>query len=585
MLLNDFLQNIAQRYPDKTAIVGTIYEPSLQEKRKTYKELDEMSNSLAHALLASGLEKGDRVGVFLDNSIESAISIFGILKAGGAFVVVNPQTKAQKLAFMLNNCQARYLIIDQKYSRQISTVAEQVPYVESIILCGDVLDTEYSILNTGWKNSPQIDADFVTQMNADLGLAPAYARGARKKHRRGWVYPIPYPASSIQNILATYPKDLPPQRCIDVDLAAIIYTSGSTGTPKGVTLTHLNMVSAATSITQYLENVPSDIVLNVLPLAFDYGMYQLLMTCKFGGTLILEKSFMYPYAIIKKIEQEKVTGFPGVPTIFAVLLQIIERADVGSPTARKKKETDSLFNFDSIRYVTNTAAALPPKHILQLREAFPKAKVYSMYGVTECKRVSYLPPEELDRRPTSVGKGMPNEEVYIVKETGELAKPGEIGELVVRGSNVMKGYWGMPEETDRVLRPGRYLWEKVLYTGDLFKMDEDGYLYFVARKDDIIKSRGEKVSPKEVENVLYEIDEVLEAAVVGVPDEILGEGIKAIIVPKDGVILSEKEVLKHCQQNLENFMVPKVIEFVPSLPKTLTGKIRKAELKVSLATD
>ena len=518
MLLNDFLQNSAQQYPDKTAIVGAVYKPSLREERKTYRQLDEMSNSLAHALLDSGLEKGDRVAVFLDNSIESAVSIFGILKAGGAFVVINPQTKAQKLAFMLNNCQARCLIIDQKYSRQISIVKEQVSSLATIILCGDVAE----------------------------------------------------PVASFQNTLSTYPTELPPQRCIDVDLAAIIYTSGSTGTPKGVTLTHLNMVSAATSITQYLENVPSDIVMNVLPLAFDYGLYQLLMTCKFGGTLILEKSFMYPYAIIKKIEREGVTGFPGVPTTFAMLLQIKDLKQ---------------HNFDSIRYVTNTAAALPPKHILQLREVFPKARIYSMYGVTECKRVSYLPPEELDRRPASVGKGMPNEEVYIIKENGELAQPGEIGELAVRGSNIMKGYWGMPEETDRALRPGRYPWEKVLHTGDLFKMDEDGYLYFVARKDDIIKSRGEKVSPKEVESVLYEIDGVLEAAVVGVPDRILGEAIKAVIVPEDGADISERDVLKHCQQNLENFMVPKVVEFAAALPKTLTGKIRKAGLEAALGMD
>lgn len=514
MLLNDFLQNSARQFPDKTAIVGPIYEESLQEGRKTYREVDEMSNSFANALLERGLEKGDRVAVFLDNSIELAISVFGILKAGGAFVVVNPQTKPQKLAFMLNNCSARHIVIDRKYSRQIAILEDEVPCLKSIILCGN-------------------------------------AKSIEKK-------------SSMQGILAEYPGDLPPQRCIDVDLAAIIYTSGSTGHPKGVTLTHLNMVSAATSITEYLENVSSDIILNVLPLAFDYGLYQLLMTFKFGGTIILEKSFMYPFMIMKRIEEEKVTGFPGVPTTFAMLLQI--------------KGLEQL-NFDSIRYVTNTAAALPAKHILQLKEAFPKSRIYSMYGVTECKRVTYLPPEELERRPTSVGKGMPNEEVYIVNDDGELAKPGEIGELVVRGSNVMKGYWGMPEKTDEVLRPGRYPWEKALYTGDLFKMDEDGFLYFVARKDNIIKSRGEKVSPKEVENVLYEIDGVLEAAVIGVEDEVLGEAIKAIIVPKDGVALSEREVLRHCQQNLEGFMIPKIIEFAESLPKTLTGKIRKASLK------
>jgi long-chain acyl-CoA synthetase len=522
MLLNDFLQDSAQKFPDKTAILGSIYEPSLQEARKTYREVDEMSNSLAHALLDKGLKKGDRVCVFLDNSIESAISIFGILKAGGAFVVINPMTKPQKLAFMLNNCQAKAAIIDRKYNQQILTIDKDVPSVERIILCG----------NSSLEINRLVTMDLL-------------------------------------DVISNYPKELPPQRCIDIDLASIIYTSGSTGMPKGVTLTHLNMVSAATSITQYLENTPSDIVIDVLPLAFDYGMYQLLMACKFGGTLILEKSFLYPYMVIKRIEQEKVTGFPGVPTTFAMLLQI---KDIKQ------------HSFDSIRYVSNTAAALPPKHILQLKDIFPKANIFSMYGVTECKRLSYLPPDELDKRPTSVGKGMPNEEVYIIKEDGELAKPGEIGELVVRGSNVMQGYWNMPEVTEKVLRPGRYPWERVLYTGDLFKMDEDGYLYFVARKDDIIKSRGEKVSPKEVENILYDIDGVLEVAVIGVSDEVLGEAIKAIIVLKDGCVLSEKEIIGHCQRNLENFMVPKIIEFAESLPKTMTGKIRKAELKEKYQT-
>ena len=327
--------------------------------------------------------------------------------------------------------------------------------------------------------------------------------------------------------------------------------------------THLNMVSASTSITQYLENVPEDIIINVLPLSFDYGLYQVLMAFQVGATLVLERGFAYPAAILNRIEEERVTGLPGVPTIFAMLLQM----DL------------SRWDLTSLRYLTNTAAALPVTHIQQLRKAFPQAKLYSMYGLTECKRVSYLPPEELDRRPGSVGIAIPNTEVWIEDEEGRRVWPGEVGELVVRGSHVMQGYWELPEETARTFRPGRYPGERLLYTGDLFTMDEEGFLYFVSRKDDTIKSRGEKVSPKEVEDVLYRLDGVIEAAVVGVPDPLLGQAIKAYVLIKDGAGLTERQVLRHCAAHLEDFMVPKYVEFCDSLPKTPSGKISRRSLR------
>jgi acyl-CoA synthetase (AMP-forming)/AMP-acid ligase II len=203
-----------------------------------------------------------------------------------------------------------------------------------------------------------------------------------------------------------------------------------------------------------------------------------------------------------------------------------------------------------------------------------------MYGVSECKRVTYLPPEELDRRPTSVGRGMPNEQVFVVDEHGREVEAGVVGELVVRGSNVMQGYWNRPEETAKVLRPGRYPWERVLHTGDLFMKDSEGFLYFVARKDDIIKSRGEKVSPREVEGVIYELPAVREVAVVGVPDAVLGQAIKAVVVQAPGHSLGAREVIAHCARRLENFMVPKHVEFRAELPKTVTGKIRHGPLRV-----
>lgn len=516
MLVNNFLENSALKYPDKTALI-------CGERRLTFSEIDAMASRLASVLLSEGIERGDRVAVFLDNSVEAVVSVFAILKAGAIFLMVNPTTKKDKLNYILNNCRADGLISHIDKFSAISEVYKTTPSLKFSILTG--------------QKKEIIDGAQRCLFMEDILQSTASA----------W-------SPSIASA------------CIDVDLATIIYTSGSTGNPKGVMMTHHNMVSAANSITQYLENREDDIILNLLPLSFDYGLYQALMAFKIGATLVLEKSFIYPYKVIETILREKVTGFPIVPTISAILLQMEDLKN---------------HNFEHLRYISNTAAALPPIHITKLREIFPKAKIYSMYGLTECKRVTYLPPDQIDIRPASVGRGMPNEEVYIVDENGDRVGPGVIGELVVRGSNVMKGYWEMPEETAKRLKPGKYPGEMVLYTGDLFKMDEEGYLYFIARKDDIIKSRGEKVSPKEIENVLYEIDGVVEAAVIGVPDDVLGQAIKAFVVLKDGIKMTEKDVQRFCAKRLEDFMIPKHVEFRTELPKTSTGKITKTALKAN----
>jgi len=356
----------------------------------------------------------------------------------------------------------------------------------------------------------------------------------------------------------------PPRRAaIDVDLAAIIYTSGSSGDPKGVMLTHRNMLTAATSITSYLENVEDDVILGVLPLAFDYGLYQMIMAFRAGARLVLERSFAYPAQVLKAVVDEGVTGFPGVPTIFATLAEM---------------KTLKKYDFSRIRYVTNTAAALPVKHILLLKDLFPAARIYSMYGLTECKRCTYLPPEDIDRKPTSVGVAIPNTELWIVDEDDRRVAPGEVGQLVIRGATVMRGYWEKPEATAKKLRPGPLPGELVLYTGDYCKLDDEGYLYFVGRMDDIIKSRGEKVAPKEVENALMNVGGVKEAAVIGVPDELLGQAVKAFVVLEAGVTQSVRDLQRECQQRLEGFMVPKIIEIVAELPKTTTGKIKKTGL-------
>jgi acyl-CoA synthetase (AMP-forming)/AMP-acid ligase II len=290
----------------------------------------------------------------------------------------------------------------------------------------------------------------------------------------------------------------------------------------------------------------------------------MIMATRAGARLVLERSFAFPAEVLKVAARERVTAFPGVPTMFALL---------GEMAGLR-----SAFDLSSLRYVTNTAAALSRKHILMLRELFPTARIYSMYGLTECKRCSYLPPEDLARKPDSVGLPIPNTEIWIVDEEGRRLGPHQVGQIVVRGATVMKGYWEKPDETARKLRPGPLPGEQVLFTGDYGRQDEEGYLYFVGRMDDIIKSRGEKVAPKEVENALVELAGIKEAAVIGVPDEVLGQAVKAFVVLETGSALGPAEVMRHCRSRLEGFMVPREVVIVPELPKTSTGKIKKSTL-------
>ena len=509
LLVNDFVEQRAARTPNKVALV-------CGRQRLTYAQIDKMANRMANALRDHGVERGDRVVLFLPNTIELVVGIFAILKAGGTFVAVNHTAKREKLSYLVNNCKARALVIRARQARVAADVMRDAPS-----LAFTVLTENGSVEAAG-------DDDNIL---------------------------------SFEDIQRDYPSTVLPRECIDQDLACLIYTSGSTGEPKGVMSAHCNVVFAASSIISYLENVADDIVINVLPLSFDYGLYQLLMVFKFGGTLVLERSFAYPAQILKRMVQERATGFPGVPTLFAILLQM----DLSS------------YDLSHLRYITNTAAALPPSHIEQIRAKFPQATLYSMYGLTETKRTLYLPPEQLDLRPGSVGIAIPGTEVWIEDEQGRRLEPNQVGELVIRGGHVMRGYWEAPEATAARYRPGPIPGERVCYSGDLFRTDEDGYFYFVGRRDDIIKSRGEKVAPKEIENVLYGLPGVVEAAVIGVPDLVLGQAIKALIVT-DGVELTERDVLRHCRDHLEDFMVPQIVEFKDELPKTGSGKIKKTEL-------
>ncbi|RME76554.1 MAG: AMP-dependent synthetase [Chloroflexi bacterium] len=510
MLVQDFLHYSVDRLPEKTALVA-------EAGRFTYADIESMSNRLAHALLAHGLNRGDRVVIHYPNSLETVVAIFAVLKAGGVFVVVNPATRPEKLAYIANNCQTAAVLVSGRKPGLLDTLLPAVPSLKFAVLAGS---------------------------------------------KKPAVQPPGIPSLTFDAIQSAFPDHRPPTRNIDLDLACLIYTSGSTGEPKGVMSDHSNVVFAASAIIEYLQNVESDIVLNVLPLSFDYGLYQLLMTFKFGGTLVLERSFAFPASVLERLQAERVTGFPGVPTIFAVLLQM----DLSG------------YDFSSLRYLTNTGAALSPHHIARLREKFPSATIYSMYGLTETKRTLYLPPDQLQTRPDSVGIPIPGTEVWLEDEAGNRLGPGQVGELIVRGRHVMRGYWNNPEATARRFRPGPLPGERVCCTGDLFRMDEDGYFYFVSRKDDIIKSRGEKVAPREIENTVYRLDGVVEAAAIGVPDPILGEAIRLFIVAATPD-LTEAKVRAHCRRYLEDFMLPRYVEFWPALPKNSSGKIDRIALK------
>jgi len=328
-------------------------------------------------------------------------------------------------------------------------------------------------------------------------------------------------------------------------------------------LSHRNMLTAAASIGQYLGLTSDDVILCTLPLAFDYGLYQMILSVRYATRLVLERGIFLSAEIMKRIAAERVTVLPLVPTITALLAQV---------------RNPSLWDRSSVRIVTTSGAALLPKHIDTLTSLFPHARVFSMYGLTECKRCTYLPPEDLARKPDSVGIAIPNTELWLIDDTGERVGPGQVGQLVIRGATVMQGYWNKPEETARKLHPGPLPGERVLHTGDLCRLDEEGYLYFVGRMDDIIKSRGEKVAPAEVEAVLLTIPGVREAAVIGVPDPVLGEAVKAFIVTDDGVNLDEMAIRRACAERLESNKVPQRIALVQSLPRTSSGKMSKRDL-------
>ena len=514
-LLGEALLNSASNNPSKTAI-------NAKGESYSYTQLKISAENLAQHLISTGLEKGDRVAIYLDNSWESIVSVYGATLAGAVFLVINPQTKADKLKYILNDSGAKTLISSVILKNELSHALEEAISIREVIITGDL-----------------------RQINKHQHFELISFETAIGNDNNGTVFP---------NIIPN-------------DLAALIYTSGSTGFPKGVMMTHQSMVFTSWSLIQYLRLSEKDRIILLLPLAFDYGLYQLLMSITIGGTLIVEQSFIFHASIYKDIEKYKPTVFPGVPTIYAMMI-----------AANKENQ----LSFECIEKVTNTAAALPAEFIPDLKKIFPNALIFKMYGLTECKRVCYLEPELIDIKPSSVGKAIPGTEIFLLSPEGDPVPVSEPGILYIRGPHVMVGYWNNEELSKEMLKPGKLPGEKILCSNDWFKMDEEGFLYFLGRNDDIIKTRGEKVSPVEIENIIYKINGVKETAVLGIPDEVMGESIVVFVTTMGSDGLNEKMIQRECMTRLESFMVPQRVIFLQEMPKSSNGKIDKTELKKNI---
>jgi len=517
-LIHHMLRTSTRVFPEKEALV-------FGDQRFTYQGVTDHVALVASKLCRAGLEPGDRVGIYLEHSADLVFSLFGISQAGGVFVPINPLLFPRQAFHIINDCRMKALITTHARLSSLSECLKEEHSLKFLI-----------VVDQGKKSS------------VDLPMYDAEES---------------CPKPSLEETF---------DGRIENDLAAILYTSGSTGRSKGVLISHAQLMSGTSIVSTYLDISPSDRILSILPFSFDAGLNQLMCAFQMGSTLIM-MTFVFAKEILDALEKEEVTGLAGVPTLWSVLTQ---------PRAKLSKRTKL-----SLRYITNTGGPMPQPVLQSLREGLPQTKIFLMYGLTEAFRSTFLPPEELDRRPTSIGKAIPNTEILVVNDHGQPCKPGEVGELVHRGPTVSLGYWGQPELSDQVLKPHPFLpheigsHEKVCYSGDLVKTDEEGYIYFVGRKDTMIKSSGFRISPTEVEEILFQNGTVQAAAVIGVPDPIIGQSVKAFVVPKEGQRFDGEELRGFCSKYLPSYMIPKVIEVLEEMPKTPNGKIDYQQLRQS----
>jgi acyl-CoA synthetase (AMP-forming)/AMP-acid ligase II len=511
VLVTDYLARAAQRFPAKIALIQG-------DNRYTYSQLSQAANRVANRLTAWRCPPGFRGGILTDDPFEYVSLYFGIQLAGGIVVGLNTQSTERSLLTTLGDCTAAVVFANAKFGRVVDKVA-RLPARPRIVHDDDGA--------------------------AGQAVGPAAA------------------SASLTDMLwagNVRPPSLP-QPLRGSDFAQIIYTSGTTGVPKGVVLRHENLVANTESIVNYLRLRPADRGMAVLPFFYSYGNSLLLTHIAAGGSLVVHQNFVYPNVILDEMQREEITGFAGVPSTFALLLH--------RSAVRK-------YSFPSLRYLTQAGAAMAPKLARALNEVFPKVDIFVMYGQTEAApRLSYLPPADLHRKPGSIGKAIPGVTLRLLDQAGRAVGPGEVGEIVARGENIMAGYWGRPEESAAVLTP------EGLRTGDLAWMDAEGYLYIISRQSEMIKSGAHRIAPKEIEEIIHELEAIHEVAVIGVKDEILGESLKACVVLKAGSGCTAREIISHCRINLPAFKVPRLVDFYAELPKTGAGKIRREQLRNS----
>jgi acyl-CoA ligase (AMP-forming) (exosortase A-associated) len=503
--VHHLLYNSVERDPEKVAIVEG-------NERHTYGELARCTDALSAALLDAGVQKGDRVGVYMEKSWEAVVAMLAASQAGAAFVYINPLLKAPQVHYIVGDCDIRVLIGDS----------------------GKLDSLEPATVGTAFYKGDEPSTSIAGSL---MDLAEVFRRGGDGR---------------------------PEKPVLETDLGTILYTSGSTGLPKGVATSQRNLVVGAQIVSTYLENTKEDRILSALPFSFDYGLNQLTTSIRVGATLVLQNSRL-PGDLLRGLRRHEITGLAGVPPLWTLLLR-----------SAKTLEEQPL---EHLRYVTNSGGRIPQANLNELRRLLKGTKIYLMYGLTEAFRSTYLPPEELDRGSECIGKAIPNTEILVINKDGQECAPGEPGELVHRGPTVALGYWGKEEATNKAYRPHPFappellIEEKVVYSGDLVRRDEKGYLYFIGREDNMIKTQGYRLSPEEVESLLVSTGIVREACAFGVPDPELGHQVFAVVSLRDGDESSLEPIREYCIKNGPPYMVPKEIFIQDELPKTPSGKI------------